>query len=142
MFTNFAENRIVDAVFRGQTLGAPATFHIALLTADPTDAGTLTEVSGGSYARVAIASSLVNWSGTQGAGTTVASTGTSGQISNNIALNYPTPTANWGNVTHIAFMDAASGGNAWVAGALTASRNCVAGVSVSWDIGQMILTVG
>ena len=142
MFTNFAENKIVDAVFRGQALGAPATFYIALLTADPGDTGTLTEVSGGSYARVAVASSMINWSGTQGAGTTVASSGTSGQISNNIKLSYTTPTANWGNVTHVAFMDALTGGNAWVGGALNSARNCVSGVAVEWDIGQLILTVG
>ena len=142
MFTNFAENKIVDAIFRGQALGVPATFHIGLMTADTADGTVLTEVAGGSYARVAITSSLANWSGTQGAGTNVASTGTTGQISNNIALNYPTPSANWGLVTHIAFFSAASGGDAWVAGALQTPRNCVSGVDVSWLAGQLILTIG
>lgn len=142
MFTNFAENKILDAIFRGQALGVPATFHIGLLTANPNDGTTLTEVSGGSYARVAVTSSLANWSGTQGAGTTAVSSGTGGQISNNVALTYPTPTADWGNVTHIAFFSASSGGDPWVSGQLSQAKNCVSGVEVRWDAGQLILTIG
>jgi hypothetical protein len=37
--TNFAENRIIDALIRGQSLGAPATWHIALDTVACTEAG-------------------------------------------------------------------------------------------------------
>lgn len=121
--TNFAENKIVDALLRGQALGAPAALHFALFTAAAdAEAGTLTEVTGGSYARVAITASLANFAGTQGAGTTVASTGTGGQTSNNVAITFPAPTANWGTVTHMAVMDASSGGNAWIVRALTASK--------------------
>lgn len=32
-FTNFAENRLVDALFRGQALGAPTTHYLALIVA-------------------------------------------------------------------------------------------------------------
>ncbi len=121
--TNFAENRFVDALLRGQALGAPATLHFALLTAvADAEAGTFTEVSGGSYARVAVLASLANFSGTQGAGTTVASSGTGGQTSNNVLITFPAPTANWGVVTHVALMDASSGGNAWVIRALALAK--------------------
>lgn len=113
--TNYAENKIVDALIRGQALGAPATWYIGLLSAaaDP-EAGTLTEFSGGSYARVAVTASLANFAGTQGAGTTVASTGTGGLTSNNASITFPAPTANWGVATHMGWFDAASGGNAWI----------------------------
>lgn len=117
-----AENKIVDAVLRGQALGAPATGYIALYTACPTDSTAGTEVSGGSYARVAVTASLANWSGTQGAGTTVASTGTSGTVSNNNAITYPAPTANWGTVVCWGYLDSASGGVLWFYAALTANK--------------------
>lgn len=113
--TNYAENKIVDALIRGQALGAPVTWYIGLMSAaaDP-EAGTLTEFSGGNYARVAVTASLANFAGTQGAGTTVASTGTSGLTSNNAAITFPAPSALWGTATHMGWFDAASGGNAWI----------------------------
>lgn len=126
------ENSIIDWFFRGQAIGltgasagagtGPTSLYVALLTAAPSDAGGGTEVSGGSYARVAVASSLANWAGTQAAASTTASTGTSGTTSNNGAITFPAPTANWGVVTHFGIYDAASGGNLLFWGALTASK--------------------
>jgi len=93
------------------TIPVPPVTYFALLTAAPTDAGGGTEVSGGSYARVAVNSTLANWAGTQNSGSTTASSGTGGQTSNNNAVTFPSPTANWGTITHMAIYDAASGGN-------------------------------
>lgn len=120
--TDFAENKIVDAVLRGQALGAPVTGYAALYTACPTDSTAGTEVTGGSYARVAITSSLANWAGTQSAGSTVASSGTSGTTSNNAAITFPAPTANWGIVVCWGILDAASAGNLWIYSALTVNK--------------------
>lgn len=120
--TDFAENKIIDALFRAQSLGAPATLYAALFTAAPSDTGGGTEVSGGSYARVAVTSALANWAGTQSAGSTVASTGTGGTTSNNGAITFPAPTANWGSITHVALFDAATSGNMWVYSALTVAK--------------------
>ena len=75
------------------------------------EAGTFTEPSGGSYARPAVACSLANWSGTQGAGTTTASTGTGGTTGNNNPIAYPAPTAPWGVIFGFYLMDALTGGN-------------------------------
>ncbi len=120
--TDFAENKIVDATLRGQALGAPATFHVALYTTCPTDSTAGTEVTGGSYARVAVTSSLANWAGTQSAGSTTASSGTGGTTSNNAAITFPAPTANWGVVTCVGWMDASSGGNLWIYTALAVNK--------------------
>lgn len=122
MFTDYAENKLVDALFRGQPLGAPATWYVGLLTAAPGEGGGGTEVSGGSYARVAVTASLANFAGTQGAGTTVASNGSGGTTSNNGTITFPAPTANWGSITHFVFFDAPTGGNAWVYGALSTAK--------------------
>lgn len=112
MYSDFLENKIIDWLYRGQAFTPPATRYFALLTANTDDDGApLTEVSGGSYARVAVASNMTNWAGTQGAGTTVASTGTSGTTSNNAPVTWPAPTANWGQVLQVAAFDAPTGGN-------------------------------
>ncbi len=107
------------------------------------EAGTITEVSGGSYARSSIASSLTAWSGTQGAGTTVASSGTTATISNNAAVSFPTPTANWSTlpVQVCGFMtfDALTAGNPLRFGLLTANQNISTGNTVSFAAGQLTI---
>ncbi|MFM2089686.1 MAG: hypothetical protein RLZZ127_175 [Planctomycetota bacterium] len=204
--TDFAENKLVDALLRAQALGAPATFHVGLIVAsrgrsnnvrstsvsvgdtiipatpngriyrcttggttgasEPTwpttdngtvndgtavwteataflDAGTITEAAGGSYARVAVTSSLANWAGTQGAGTTVASTGTGGQTSNNAAITYPAPTANWGTVFGFVLYDASSGGNAWLTAPLTTPQDVLNGQAApSFAVAALTVTFG
>lgn len=126
-FSNYLENKLVDHVFRGQAYTAPATIYFGLFTAAPTDAGGGTEVTGGSYARASLAASLANFAGTQGAGTTVASTGTTGTTSNNTVISFPAPTANWGTVTHLATFDAPTGGNLLTFGALDAPETINSG---------------
>jgi hypothetical protein len=126
------ENKFLDWLLRGQAIGlngatagagtGPATTYFALFTANPTDAGGGTEVSGGSYTRVGVASSLVNWAGTQGAGTTAVSSGTSGTTSNNSAVTFPTPSANWGSITGCGIFDASTGGNLLLYGALAITK--------------------
>ena len=120
--TDFAENKVVDALLRGQALGAPVTGYAALYTTCPTDSTAGTEVTGGSYARVAITSSLANWAGTQSAGSTTASSGTGGTTSNNGVITFPAPTANWGVVTCWGILDASTAGNLWVYSALTVNK--------------------
>lgn len=120
--SDYLENKIIDWLLRGQAFTPPATVYAALFTAAPSDSGGGTEVSGGSYARVSVASSLANWAGTQSAGSTTASSGTGGTTSNNNAITFPAPTANWGVVTHVAIFDASSGGNLLFWGALTTSK--------------------
>lgn len=130
--SDFLENRIVDFIFRGQALGitgasaaagtGPTSLFVGLFTANPTDSGGGTEVTGGAYARVTVASNLTNWAGTQAAASTVASSGTSGTTSNNAAITFPTPTANWGVVTGFGIFDASTGGNLLIWGALTTSK--------------------
>ncbi len=130
--SDFAENKLIDWLLRAQAIGitgataaagtGPATVYVALLTAAPSDTGGGTEVSGGSYARVAVTSSLANWAGTQSAGSTTASSGTGGTTSNNGAVTFPSPTANWGAITHFAVYDAATTGNELFWGALTTPK--------------------
>lgn len=131
------ENNAVDFTFRAQTWTVAANLDVALYTAACSDSGGGTEVSGGSYARASIARSLANWAGTQSAGSTTASSGTGGVTSNNVAINFATPTANWGTVTHFAIF---SGSNLVLCQALTTSKAINSGDTVSFAIGALTVT--
>lgn len=130
--TDYAENKIVDATLRGQSIGTPATWYVALYTTCPTDSTAGTEVSGGNYARVAVSAALAQWSGTQSAGSTTASSGTGGTVSNNGAITFTTPSAGWGPVVCWGVIDASTGGNLWIYSALTVSKTINSGDSVSF----------
>lgn len=88
------ETRALQWLFTTDSPTRPTAWYIGLYTAAPTDAGGGTEVSGGSYARKSATFSVT--------GDTATTTGD---------VIFPTPTADWGTVTHIGVFDALSGGN-------------------------------
>jgi hypothetical protein len=130
--TDAFENKLIDWKLRGQALGlngatasAGSGFtnvYVGLITAAGSDAAAGTEVSGGGYARVQVACTLANWAGTQGAGTTTVSTGSSGTTSNNNTITFPTPAAAWGQVVEFGVFDSATGGTELWRGALGAAK--------------------
>lgn len=109
--SNYLENALINATLRNTTYTSPSTVYAALFTTDPTDAGTGTEVSGGSYARKAI---------TFGAPSNGAST-------NSAAVEFDQATGNWGTITHFGIYDASSSGNLLYHGALTSSKTIETG---------------
>ena len=135
--TDTYENLMVDWLMRGQTLTPPATGYVALFTTCPTDGTAGTEVTGGSYARVAVAASLANWAGTQAAASTTVSSGSNGTTSNNAVITFPTATADWGTVNCFGYMTAASGGTLVFYAALTASRAITSGSTASFAISAL-----
>jgi hypothetical protein len=120
--SDYLENKLLDTLLRGQSYTMPTTVYAALATSTGSDTACGTEVSGGSYARVSVTSSLSNWAGTQSAGSTTASSGTGGTTSNNNSITFPSPTANWGTVTEVCVFDASSAGNLLFRTALTTSK--------------------
>ena len=93
--SNFLENALINATLRNTTYTSVATVYVSLWTSDPTDAGSGTEVSGGSYARTAV---------TFGAPS-------NGVTTNNADVTFPTATASWGTVGWIGINDALTSGN-------------------------------
>jgi hypothetical protein len=113
--TAYAQNLVVDALIRGQPIVPPLVWYVALVTTmGSTNYLAGVEVLGGSYSRVAVGATLAAWAGTQGEGSTGVSIGTSGMTSNNNAIAYPLPTANWGTVVGYEFWDAPINGNRWL----------------------------
>jgi hypothetical protein len=104
--SNYLENALINATLRNTSYTSPSTVYAALFTSDPTDAGSGTEVSGGSYARQAM---------TFGAPSNGVST-------NNAAVEFPQCTASWGTVAFFGIYDASTSGNLLYHGALTASK--------------------
>jgi hypothetical protein len=136
-FSDYAEAALLSQLFRNTALATPATVYVSLHTADPTDAGTGTEVSGGSYARV----SCTTGTSTTGVGsvfTAPAPQGTANRIANASAITFPAPTGNWGTVGWFAVWDAATTGNMLLYGALSVSRTINSGDSApSFAIGAL-----
>lgn len=98
--SDYLENKLLDLVLGGVAFSAPASVYAALFTVAPSDSGGGTEVSGGSYARVAITNNTTNFPS--------ASAGTK---QNGTAITWPTASASWGTVVAIGLFDAASAGN-------------------------------
>lgn len=109
-FTNDLETRVLQWAFTTGSPTRPTAWYVGLFTAAPSDTGGGTEVSGGSYARQTVALSV------------------SGNLATNpAAVEWPTATADWGTITHVAVFDALSGGNMLVYAALTASKTIATG---------------
>jgi hypothetical protein len=104
--SNYLENALINATLRNTSYTSPSVVYVGLFTSDPTDAGSGTEVSGGSYARKAA---------TFGAPSNGASTISS-------AIEFDQATGSWGTVTHFGIYDASTSGNLLYHGALTASK--------------------
>jgi hypothetical protein len=98
--SDFSEDEILDHLLGGATYTPPATLYLAVFTAAPTDAGGGTEVTGGSYARLAITNNLTNFPASSG-----------GAKSNGAVLDMVTASAGWGTVVAYALFDASSAGN-------------------------------
>ena len=104
--SNYLENAFINASLRATNFTAPTTVYVGLFTSDPTDAGSGTEVSGGSYAR----KSATFASPSNGASATSAD------------ITFDQATASWGTITHIAIFDALTTGNMLYHTPLTTSK--------------------
>jgi 2-keto-4-pentenoate hydratase len=129
--TTYLANKLLDHQL-GKTAFTMPTVYVALSSTTPTTAGTnITEPSGGSYARVA--TSAATWN-----------TAASGSTSNAAAITVPAATADWlagANLTYGVLYDASSAGNVLAYGALTVSKNCLNGDTISIAIGGLTVTL-
>jgi hypothetical protein len=99
--TNYGENRLLGLLIANENL------YVGLHTVVATETGSGTEVSGGGYARKALA----------------LSTPENGQTANTALIQFPTATANWGTVTGFGLWNAVSSGNLLWYGILTDQNN-------------------
>lgn len=139
--TNTFETDVLDLIFNntdiadlGDATGvqgstAAGSLYVALLTADPTEAGTQTnEATFGAYARQAVARTSGGW------------TVSGNQVSNAAAITFPEATSGSETVTHFAIADSLTTGTYLFHGALGTSRAVSTGVTVEFAIGALTVT--
>lgn len=107
--TDYLENEVLDHILGegARDYTSPSTLYIGLFTAVSNgETASVTEVSGGSYARAA-----VNFNAASG-----------GNATNNGDVTFTTATADWGTVTHVGIYDASTAGNLLIYATLDTSK--------------------
>jgi hypothetical protein len=123
--SNYLENALINATLRATTYTSVATVYVSLWTSDPTDAGSGTEVSGGSYARTAVTFAAPS----------------NGVTTNSADVTFPTATASWGVVGWIGINDAASSGNLLYHSPLDTSKTIDSGDIFKISTGNLSVTL-
>lgn len=130
--SNYLENKVLDHVLRVASYTQPSGLWLALFTnssgnaATNLEAGTLTdEVSGGSYGRKTVAFAA-------------ASSGTS---ATNATVTFDAASGNWGTITHVAIMDAATSGNVLFWGAVTTPKTIETGDTFQVSSGNLTVSL-
>ena len=111
--SDYLEVKLLNLTLNGSAFTAVNNPYVSLHTADPTDAGTGTEVSGGSYARTAASFATAS--------------GTSGLVATDADVTFPTATGTWGVVGWIGLWDASTSGNMLYHTALDATKTIDSG---------------
>ena len=123
--SNYLENALINATLRATTFTSPATVYVSLHTADPTDAGTGTEVSGGSYARKSASFAAPS----------------NGASATNADITFDQATGSWGTITHIGIWDALTTGNLLYHTPLTTSKTIDTGDIFKIASGSLTVTL-
>lgn len=125
---NTYQSHALDAIF-GAGFTIPATVYVALYVFTPNPGGGGTEVSGGSYARVAVTNNITNWPNA-----------VAGSKSNGIAVTFPTASAGWGVVSAFGIHDNPSTDSLIVWGTLATAQSVLTGDTPSFGIGALVLS--
>ena len=123
--SDYLERKLLDHTLGTTAYTHPSQTYLALHTADPTDAGSGAEVSGGSYARQACAFDAAH--------------ATNGNTANTDAESFTVMPAC--TVTHIGLWDASSGGNLLYHTAVDTSKAVLAGDTISVAAGAVTVTL-
>ena len=123
--TDALEVKLLNHVLRNTAMVQPTALYIALHTADPGETGIGSEVAGGSYARQTIAF-------------TPATSGQPAQATNTNLVTFASlPAATISNFT---IADAVTAGNVLFVGTLSTPKVTGAGDTITFPIGQIIVT--
>lgn len=126
-----AEKLALDFLMTSGTATRPTAWYVALYTSAPNDASTGstggTEVSGNGYSRQSL--------------TMAAASSPGGTTTSTNAQSFTASGGDFGTVSHMAIIDASSGGNMIWHGALTTSRTVSDGDTLTFSTGNIDLTL-
>lgn len=127
--SDYLEDKLLDHVLGGTTYSQPATLYLALFTAS-----TGLETNSPS---AEVSTSSTGY----GRETVTFAAASSGSAATNATVTFTTATANWGTVTHVAVMDASTGGNVLFHGAVTASKTIETGDTFQVSSGNLTISL-
>jgi hypothetical protein len=127
--SNYLENKILDHVLTATAYTQPSRY-IALFTGNPGEAGSFTNevsTSGTAYARQAVTFAAAS----------------SGSSATNATVTFPTATANFGTITHVAVVDSDTegAGNVLFYGAVTTSKTIETGDTFQISSGNLTISL-
>lgn len=126
---DYLEDTVLDHIFTLVALDVPASPSLALSTADPGEAGSLSEPSGAGYARAPV-SGL--W--------TIDGTNRRARLATHVS--FPEATGSWGTISHVALVTDSVGGQTLMRGALEGGPIAVgAGDQVGFAVDAIELAV-
>ena len=129
--TTYLSQAMLNESLRNTAFAQVATAYLSLHTADPGKAGShANEVTGGSYARVAVTFGAPSANGSQQ------------ECSNSADVDFTTATADWGTVTHFGVEDASTAGNMLYYGPLTTQKVVGNGDTFSVPTGDLTIDLG
>lgn len=120
--SDYLEGKVIEHVLRNVSYTSPTTVYLALYTSDPGDGNSGTEVTGGSYAREAVAFAAQS----------------GGTVLNSSSIEFADLPA--ATVTHVGILDASTAGNLLYHGALNDSLTVTAGSSVVFSASTISVT--
>lgn len=119
-------NAVLNLLFGGTALAADANVVFAAFVGDPQTTGT--EPVGGAYARVTHANNKTTWGAAA-----------SKSLKNAIAVQFPTATASWGTISHLAIYNSDATPVLIASGALTTATAIAANDRLVFDIGAITI---
>lgn len=122
--SDYTENLALKWLLTTQSATRPTAWFVGLFTSNPTDAGSGTEVSGGSYARQSVAFSVTNDTAT-----------------NSATVTFPAATASWGSIGWIGIYDNSTGGNLLFHGAVTTAKQIDSGDTFQISSSNLSITL-
>ena len=102
----------------------PTAWYLGLFTAAPGEAGGGTEISGSGYARQSFSFTVSGDTAT-----------------NSAAIEFPTASASWGTITHIAVFDALTTGNMIAYATLNSAKTIASGDVLRVPSGDLDITL-
>jgi len=125
--SDYAEKLLLDWMMTTGTVTRPTSWFVSLYSDATNDANGGTESAGDGYARHPL--------------TFAAGTSPGGTTNNTNAVNFTANGSDWGAITHMGIMTAASGGERLWHGPLTTPRTINDGDTLSYAVGAINLTM-
>ena len=123
--SNATETLVLKYTLTTDAVTRPTAWYIGLHTADVTDAGSGTEVTGNGYARTSVAFTVTNDTAT-----------------NSATVTFPTASGgSWGTVSHLGIWSASTGGTLYYHGSLSASKSVADGDTFTIQASALTITL-